>query len=204
MKRAKSSTIIRSSLLATSCSMTLWATWHRLISASSSPTLSAHPSTCCLNWKWEERFVETWNDGRHQERSNFGIRQQLFTAPIVAMQTAKSPSSSDLGVALLQQCVLLSSRFQIPVQSVTVHTVNFQSGLCLDRNRKPCCYTIHWDIEQRVVGKHQASLKTRQACKRAAPVHPETVGLWLLLRGFSCFLQALWSERMSSLCVSLK
>lgn len=42
-------TIIRSSLLATSCCITLWATSHLLISASNSLTLSAHPSTCCLN-----------------------------------------------------------------------------------------------------------------------------------------------------------
>lgn len=44
-----SHTIIRSSLLATSCTIPLWANSYLLISSSSSLTRSAHPSTCWLN-----------------------------------------------------------------------------------------------------------------------------------------------------------
>lgn len=52
-------TIIRSSFLATSCSIPLWEISHLLISSSSSLTRSAHPSTCCRNCTKDNQQANT-------------------------------------------------------------------------------------------------------------------------------------------------
>lgn len=214
-------TVIRSSLLATSCSMLLCLTSHLLISDSNSLTLSAQSFTCCLSYRGRERkkcgewkqkefeqfCVQTFQTVHIEKHysgtvSDYWCRQAIIlkTKPphfLPHMIVAGVCTSSYQSVALLQQCLLLSSWIQIPLKSLTVHIVHFQSSFCLQGQTGNINVTRNRKTHRIGLNRIESWRCKVKRLGNGVPVPPVTGGLLFLLQTTSNFLQVLPPGRIT-------